>query len=498
MASARETADQLLAVLNTRYGVPITTVRLLEKANCEGNGAYARKILKAMETAGILKMEKPSHGKGFRWSLSIDEPSDAIVASALKSISNSNRAPKSNKPSGNVADLLARIEQLEAAAVSNGVLRVEFKIGTSICALKAGEILPTTFNRCRQLAECRRPIMLVGPAGCGKTHLAGLVAKSLDLRFAAISCSAGMSEAHLLGRSIPNVSDGTSRFQGTDFLECYESGGVFLLDEIDAADSNLLVMLNSGLANGYLSVPARTEDPSAIMHKDFVIIASANTFGRGADRLYVGRSQLDEATIDRFRMGTIQMDYDKAVETAICPDERVLDVCWQIRDKIQSNGLRRIMSTRFIKDAYAMVSSAGWSLEDIVETYFQGWNIDEANRCRPIIQTKPPVKTPDGTPIEYSKGKSTEGSSSEWKLPNLTDDQRNLLKESEIKISGISAKQSEYAERIVSQWMSTTTNLTALLHELGAMGRNASNPAARIIRWFGMKYVPGTGKSQPE
>lgn len=366
---------------------------------------------------------------------------------------------------------------------------------------KDGEVIPAAFQRVKDLATCRRPIMLVGPAGCGKTHLSGMVATSLQLKFAAISCSAGMSEAHLLGRSIPNITDGTSRFQGTDFLSCYESGGVFLIDEIDAADSNLLVMLNSGIANGYLSVPSRSENPVAAMHEDFVIIASANTCGRGADRLYVGRAQLDEATIDRFRMGTVQMNYDHSIEEAICPDEVLLDVCHQIRRKIEDNKLRRIMSSRFIKDAFVMRSKAGWSIDEIVDTFFQGWNIDEANRCRPVIRkprTEADEEAGEAGNIEYSRGKKND-STDDWALPPLTEAQRMVLKNHGVRIEAVSPKQLDYAERIVGKWMTGLPDFQrskAFFDELKPISEKAGRQFAdRIIRWYKMKYVPGAAAS---
>jgi cobaltochelatase CobS len=42
----------------------------------------------------------------------------------------------------------------------------------------------------------------------------------------------------------------------------------------------------------------------------------ANTFGTGADRQYVGRNQLDESTLDRFRIGQIERDYDSEIVSA--------------------------------------------------------------------------------------------------------------------------------------------------------------------------------------
>lgn len=498
MASSFETAQLLIKTIK-ETGHSISTVNLLSKCGIESKGAYARKILAALESAGILAKKSTSsfsRKKRTAWSLTIEEPTDIMIQSALKAISSGSRGPRPAKEGGGSASLNARIEALERSAVSSGTMRIEIKIGDVVSTLPVGEVVPMAFKKVTQLAAARLPILLVGPAGCGKTHLGEMVAKALGLNFSAISCSAGMSEAHLLGRAIPNVADGSTVFQSTDFLDAYENGGVFLLDEVDAADSNLLLILNSALANGYLSVPARTDDPSAIRHKDFVLIASANTFGRGADRLYVGRSQLDEATLDRFRMGTVEIDYDKTVETMLCPDQRLLGVLWQVRDLIVRNSLRRIMSTRFIKDAYKMLATADWTIEEILATFFQGWNVDESRRCQPVIPAiAPPINVSmDGIkPEVVVQPEHTEG----WNLPNLASEHRMLLSNRGVTINGVSQKQVEYAERIVAKWM-TDGNPVAVVNELKPICEQAGNNfAKRIIRWFQMKYVPGKGNVQP-
>jgi len=176
------------------------------------------------------------------------------------------------------------------------------------------------YERVLRLARLRKNILLVGPTGCGKTFLAGRVAEELGLPFAHISCSAGMSEGHLLGRLLPTGDGGRFVYTPSEFIQRYEGGGVFLFDEIDAADSNVLIVVNAALGNDRVSVPNRTERPVARRHKDFIAIAAANTFGSGADRQYVGRNQLDEATLDRFRIGQIELDYSDEVEQEVCPD----------------------------------------------------------------------------------------------------------------------------------------------------------------------------------
>ena len=275
-----------------------------------------------------------------------------------------------------VRTLSEELEDVKAMALrTTKTLTVERWDGT-VTELK-DVVLPAYFKRVLDLAKCRRNVLLVGPAGCGKSHLAGLVAETLGLRFGSLSCTSGMSEAHLLGRGIPDLTHGKTKFQGTDFLTCYEEGGVFLLDELDAADPNLLLAINTALANGYCNVPNRPEKPRAKKHKDFVLIATANTFGRGANRQYSGRNQLDEATLDRFRIGTVECGYDPAVEATVCPDDLLRGALQSLRERIVTAGLRRIMSTRFMQDAYTMAAGAGWTKEQILETYFEGWSADE-------------------------------------------------------------------------------------------------------------------------
>lgn len=247
------------------------------------------------------------------------------------------------------------------------------------------------FREVLVLATLREHIFLPGPAGCGKSHLAEQVARELGLRFGFISCSAGMSESQLLGRMIPTGATGSFEFQTTEFLTCYEGGGVFLLDEIDAADANVLLILNSALANGHLAVPSRHGKPVAKKHKDFVLIAAANTFGTGADRQYVGRNQLDESTLDRFRVGTVPMDYDESLERRLVAEylpgeagERFYARLARYRANIRRAKLERIVSTRFLIKAARLVAEAGWDDAKVDSKLFAGWRQDEVRKAQGI------------------------------------------------------------------------------------------------------------------
>jgi cobaltochelatase CobS len=153
----------------------------------------------------------------------------------------------------------------------------------------------------------RRNCWLVGPAGSGKTSSAHAVADSLGLPFYAKSVGPQTSESSLLG-----YHDANGKVVRTQLRDAYEHGGVFLLDEVDAANPAVLVVINQLLANGHASFP----DAVATKHADFVLIAGANTIGQGADRQYVGRQQIDAATLDRFVL--VDWPYDPRIEAAAC------------------------------------------------------------------------------------------------------------------------------------------------------------------------------------
>jgi hypothetical protein len=237
-------------------------------------------------------------------------------------------------------------------------------------------VFPEEFERMLQLASARVNQMWVGPAGCGKTFLAGKVAEALDLKAYDQSMSEGISESAFTGWLLPTGAQGKFNYVPSPFIDCYENGGVFLFDEIDAADANLLVFMNKAIANDYFYLPQRFKKPKVVKHPDFVCIGAANTFGAGADAQYVGRNALDAATLDRFKAGMIQMDYSAPVEEALV-DTDVLEWGREIRNKIRQHGLFRIMSTRIMLDFTKLKAEADWGKQDWEESYFADWTADE-------------------------------------------------------------------------------------------------------------------------
>jgi MoxR-like ATPase len=232
------------------------------------------------------------------------------------------------------------------------------------------------FERVMRLATARQPVYLFGPSGTGKTHLAEQCARALGLEFFALSATMGMSESHLQGWRLP-LDGGTFVYVPSEFVKLYENGGVFLLDEADRSDPNVLAVLNQALANKRMPVPARFEAPVAKMHPDFVMMAAGNTAGTGSDRLYSAATRLDEAFLDRFRAGTLYMDYDRKLEESLVGKTDVLEALWTVRDRIKELRMERVVSTRYIIEVHRL----GYTVSQALSTLTVTWDENEREKC---------------------------------------------------------------------------------------------------------------------
>jgi hypothetical protein len=82
----------------------------------------------------------------------------------------------------------------------------------------------------RRVAAGFNNLWMSGPAGSGKTTLAHDLAKALGRPFGFQSFSAASTEGSLIGSL-----DAQGNYRESAFVQAYENGGVYLLDEVDAA-----------------------------------------------------------------------------------------------------------------------------------------------------------------------------------------------------------------------------------------------------------------------
>ena len=194
------------------------------------------------------------------------------------------------------------------------------------------------FEQIVKFVANNEPVFLTGPAGSGKNVLCQQVAKALGLNFY-------FSNAVTQEYKITGFTDAMGIFHESQFYKAFKNGGLFMLDEMDASIPEVLVILNAAIANRYFDFPAPIGYVEA--HPDFRVIVAGNTFGLGANYEYVGRNQLDMASLDRFAV--VKVDYDKGIEMNVAQgNTELVDFADDVRKAAEKSGIRFIVSYRAI------------------------------------------------------------------------------------------------------------------------------------------------------
>ncbi len=253
------------------------------------------------------------------------------------------------------ADIVKRIlgDQCEAAAkvvserVAEMAMDIAKKIARNVKINVPGREAVVLKNPHKQtvqlykLLETLRPkmrnVLLVGPAGSGKTTACDQVAQA-----------AGFTNAIIKGQVLTRFEfdgfvDGHGVYHSTEWRQFCESanGGVYVQDEIDSCEPSALLSLKSYLSTGRITFP----DGKSFTRTDrHWIVANANTFGNGADRMYCGRNQLDAATLDEYR--TFIWEYDEELESQLVANEAWHAKVKSVRRAVESLKLRHTVTPR--------------------------------------------------------------------------------------------------------------------------------------------------------
>jgi cobaltochelatase CobS len=217
-----------------------------------------------------------------------------------------------------------------------------------------------------------RNVFMTGNAGTGKSRLAEDIAAVLKLTFYPIARVTeewkidGLMDAH--GKHAPSI-----------VYQWAKNGGLLFGDEVDAWDESTLTMMNDILSGERRHVFANGE--LVQLHADCKAIFAGNTWGTGADNLFVGRNQLDAASLNRF--ARMEVDYDEAVElVAANGNTELVKYAHAFRAACAECGLLHIVSMRQLTEV-ADMELTSVPLSFIVRTAFvQGLTEDDLTQVR--------------------------------------------------------------------------------------------------------------------
>ena len=219
-------------------------------------------------------------------------------------------------------------------------------------------MLPTATGR----VAAGMNVMLVGPAGTGKSWLAHDIARALGVPCREISVTIQTQDWRING-----ANTATTFIRGVA-RECYEHGGLLLIDEFDNGSPNFLAGLNLLLSSGTYTF---ADGVTVERHPQFYVVATANTIGEGGTAQYNARNKVDGATMDRFVLMFIDMDPSiednmvaKYLEDATQRAD-LLKFGRTVRKNITENNLRVLFTPRGM-ERMAICLALGESMDTII------------------------------------------------------------------------------------------------------------------------------------
>ena len=141
------------------------------------------------------------------------------------------------------------------------------------------------------LVKGRIKYMMVGPTGSGKTTACSKIARKLGLDFLPQSFCNQTPESRFAG-----YMNAKGEYVPSGFYRIFKNGGLYLFDEMDAANPNCLTAFNAAVENRVYTFP---NGEVVKAHKEFRCVGAANTFVSGSSLDY-HRNKLNPDTLKRF------------------------------------------------------------------------------------------------------------------------------------------------------------------------------------------------------
>lgn len=188
---------------------------------------------------------------------------------------------------------------------------------------KTSENLPELIGRQTELGQIRaclkaqRNVLLEGPVGVGKTHLALAVTRELGLPIFRVDGDSRYTEQKLAGWFDPPtvIKKGFSAesFMPGPLVEAMKTGGILFINEFNRLPEGVQNILLPAIDERLIIVPRLGEIRAA---SGFLVIATQNP------KEFVATSHLSEAILDRFEL--VVLDYQTESEEQAIVATRLL------------------------------------------------------------------------------------------------------------------------------------------------------------------------------
>ena len=143
-------------------------------------------------------------------------------------------------------------------------------------------------------------VLVIGPKGTGKTSLVREYAKQRSIDLESINFSLRTRESHLVGTK--NLNEGNIGFDEGILVKSMKDGNMLYLDEINAAEADVLLRLDEAL-DDRRQIVLKESDGSVVKAKNsWFVVATINPL------THVGTKELPPQLLSRFPV-RIRLDY---------------------------------------------------------------------------------------------------------------------------------------------------------------------------------------------
>ena len=233
-------------------------------------------------------------------------------------------------------------------------------------------------------------VLIIGPKGTGKTSLIRDYAKQRSINLESINFSLRTRESHLVGTK--NLNDGNIGFDEGILVKSMKDGNMLYLDEINAAEADVLLRLDEAL-DDRRQIVLKESDGSVIKAKDsWFVVATINPL------THVGTKELPPQLLSRFPV-RIRLDYpSEDVELEIikkhvkkCKDYEVLQGLKLANTLRQAAAVEELYYSPSLREtiAFAKLLETGVSTKQAAEIVFGNvysqWGNVEFQKVNDII-----------------------------------------------------------------------------------------------------------------
>ena len=142
--------------------------------------------------------------------------------------------------------------------------------------------------------------LIIGPKGTGKTSLARKFASELDKNIFSVNFSLRTRESHLVGTK--TIENGEINFVEGILVKSMKKGGILYLDELNAAEPDMLLRLDEALDDRRQIILKEAEGQVIKASEGWFVVATINPLS------HVGTKELPPQLLSRFPI-RLNLDY---------------------------------------------------------------------------------------------------------------------------------------------------------------------------------------------